>query len=486
MKKFLIVILILIQAAFATAAITATADPRTMSFPPLHFSIPGTERVVLKNGMRVYLLEDHELPVVSITALVRTGSVYDPAGKSGLAALTGAVMRSGGTVGTPVEKIDDELEFMASSIETGIGGDAGTASMSCLARNLDRTLALFSQVLVSPAFRADRVELARKNTIEALRRENDNPKEVADRELNKLIYRGSPLGRYPTIASVSAITREDMVSFHDRYYHPDNVILSVAGDFSRKDILEKLERAFAGWKNAPESFPAVPVPEMDNRSGIYLVKKDVNQSVIRMGHLGVDKNNPDIYAIQVMNFILGGGGFESRLMSEVRTRNGLAYNVESGFFPGRRFPGVFTAETETRADSTARTIGLMSSIIEGMTKQPVTESELKQAKESIINSFIFAFTSSASVVDRKASLEYYGYPAGYLENYRANMAKVTRDDVLRVARKYLRPDALKLVVVGDENRFDKPLSTLGKVEEIKLNGDAPVQSPGASNADTSR
>jgi zinc protease len=468
MKKFLVVLLLLIQAAGATVALSASADPRTMSFPPLHFTIPRTERVVLKNGMRVYLLEDHELPVVSISALVGTGSVYAPADKTGLAGLTGSVMRSGGTVDIPVEKIDDELEFMASSIESGIGGDAGNASMNCLTRNLDRTLQLFAQVLTSPAFRADRVELARNRTIEALRRENDNPKEVADRELNKVIYRGSPLGRYPTIASVSAITREDMVEFHNKYYHPDNIILSVAGDFSRREILDKLERAFAGWKNVPVSFPAVTVPESDNKPGVYLVRKDVNQSVVRMGHLGVDKNNPDIYAIQVMNFILGGGGFESRLMSEVRTRNGLAYNVFSSFYPGRRFPGVFTAETETRADSTAKTISLMKSIIGGMTKQPVTDSEITQAKESIINSFIFAFTSSASVVNRKASLEYYGYPEGYLENYRDNLSKVTKDDVLRVARKYLRPDKMNLVVVGDQSKFDKPLSVFGKVDEIKL------------------
>jgi zinc protease len=468
MKKLLVILLFLLQAAGATAALSAPADPRTMAFPPLHFTIPRTERIVLKNGMKVYLLEDHELPVVSISALVRTGSVYDPPGKSGLAGLTGAVMRTGGTVETPAEKIDDELEFMASSIESGIGGDAGSASMNCLTRNLDKTLQLFSQVLMSPAFRADRVELARKGSIEALRRENDNPKEVADRELNKVIYRGSPLGRYPTMASVSAITREDMVAFHNKYYHPDNIILSVAGDFTRKEILEKLERAFSGWKNEPVSFPPVNVPEGDNKPAVYLVKKDVNQSVVRMGHLGVDKSNPDIYAIQVMNFILGGGGFESRLMSEVRTRSGLAYNVSSSFSPGRRFPGVFTAETETRADSTAKTISLMRSIIEGMTKLPVTDSELAQAKESIINYFIFAFTSSATVVDRKASLEYYGYPEGYLENYRDNISKVTKDDVLRVARKYLGTDRMKLVVVGDESKFDKPLSVFGKVDEIKL------------------
>ncbi len=202
---------------------------------------------------------------------------------------------------------------------------------------------------------------------------------------------------------------------------------------------------------------------------LYLVKKETSQSVIRMGHLGIDKNNPDIYALRVMNFILGGGGFESKLMSEIRTRQGLAYNVGSDYSIGRRFPGTFTAETETKAESTAKTIGLMQSIIRGMTERPVSDGEITQAKESIINSFIFGFTSSASVAGQKAMLEYYGYPMEYLDNFRKNISKVTKDDVLRVARKYLRPEAMTLVVVGDEKKFDKPLSSFGEVSEIRLN-----------------
>ena len=217
-------------------------------------------------------------------------------------------------------------------------------------------------------------------------------------------------------------------------------------------------------------FPAVQVPDNNVKPAVYLVRKDVNQSVIRIGHLGVDKSNPDIYALRVMNFILGGGGFESKLMSQIRTGHGLAYNVGSDFSIGRRFPGTFTAETETKAESTAKTIGLMEQIIAGMTKSPVTDKEITVAKDSIINSFIFGFTSSATVANQRAMLEYYGYREGYLENYRDNIAKVTKDDVLRVARKYLRPEAMILVVVGDEGKFDKPLSAFGKVSEINLNG----------------
>jgi predicted Zn-dependent peptidase len=443
-------------------------DPHTLTFPPLKFAVPEAQRVVLDNGMVVYLMEDHELPQVNITAFIGTGSVFEPGDKVGLAGLTGAVMRSGGTTSFSPEKMNDELEFMASSIESSIGGDAGNVSMNSLTKNLDRTLRIFAQMLMAPAFREEKVELARSHTIESLRRQNDDPKGVADRELTRAIYRGTPLGRVPTFATVKAITRDDMVGFHKKYYRPNNIIMSIAGDFIAKDMVVALNQAFAGWKRGPLDFPAVEEPAMTLTPEVLHLQKDVNQSVIRMGHMGISKDNPDLYVIRVMDAILGSGGFNSRLMAEVRNNQGLAYNVESSFDIGRRYLGTFEAETETKVETTARTIGLLEEIIAGMTKKPVTDQELTLAKDSIINSFIFGFTSTASVAIQKARLEYYHYPAGYLENYRDNIAKVTKEDVLRVARKYLHPEALKLVVVGDAKRFDKPLSTFGKVEEIKL------------------
>lgn len=456
----------LVMAGSALSAPPVT--PRTMTFPPLKFTIPVAERLLLENGMTVYLLEDHELPVVSVTAFIGAASAFDPVGKTGLAAFTGSVIRSGGTIDLPPVKMDDELEFMASTIESGIGMDVGKVSMNSLKKNLDRTLSIFSRLLMAPAFSEDRLELDRKKAIEALRRENDDPKQVADRELLKKIYQGSPLGLYPTVASLKSITRADVVAFHRSYFHPNNITLSIAGDFTRDEMLVKLNSAFAGWKKAPLSFPPVALPSRELRPAFYLVQKDINQSVIRMGHLGIDKNNPDIYALRVMDFILGRGGFESRLMSEIRTSQGLAYNVESDFSVGRRYPGTFVAETETKSESTAKVIGVMGRIIKGVTEQQVSDKELRQAKDSIISSFIFGFTSTASVVNQQAMLSYYGYPDGYLENYRDRIAGVTREDVLRVARKYLYPEAMILVIVGDGKKLDKPPSVFGKVQEIKL------------------
>ncbi len=442
-------------------------NPRTMTFPPLKFEIPKSERAVLPNGIIVYMLEDHELPLVNMTAYVHVGSIYEPADKVGLAGVTGAVMRSGGTEQMPPEKLDAELEFMASAIESGIGADAGNVSLATLTKNFDRTAELFAQVLMTPAFREDRVKIAVNTTIEAIRRQNDDPKGVANRELTKALYAGHPLGRYPTLATVNNLTRDDLKEFHRRHYHPNNILLAVSGDFKKDELLARLTRLFGGWKHEEILFPQVGEPAADVKPETLFVKKEVSQSVIRMGELGIDKNNPDLHALRVMDYILG-GGFTSRLVQEVRSNQGLAYNVDSSVDVGRRFIGTITAETETKSESTVKAITLIREIITGMTTAPVTEQELSLAKEFMINSFIFGFTKPDVIVNQQARLEFYGYPAGYLENYRDNIARVTREELLRVARKYLHPAAMVLMVVGDERKFDKPLTTFGPVREIRL------------------
>jgi len=468
MKRLIFSLCMLTLVTTAFAAEKGKADPRSMSFPALDFTLPKAERIVLDCGMPVYLLADPELPIISITAMVHTGSVYDPAGKSGLAGMTGEVMRSGGAGGLPPEKMDDELEFMASSVESGISSDMGTVSLTSLTRNFSRTLKIFSDVLLRPDFDEKRVDLARKHLIEGLRRQNDDPKEVANREIIKAIYAGHPLGIVPTFESAAAITRQDLIDFHRRFFRVDNIILAVSGDFDRTALIRELNAVFGkASKSAPLALPAIPQPAEIFKPELLYGKKDVNQTVIRMGHLGITKDSPDLYAIRVLDYILG-GSFTSRLTMEIRTNQGLAYNVDSRFDIGRHFTGDFIAETETKAESTAKTIGLMKRIISGMTKEPVSDQELQSAREYIINSFMFGFTTPASIVTQRARLEYYGYPANYLENYRDAISRVTKEDVLAAARRHLKPDAFKLVVIGDDTRFDKPLSTFGAVRELDL------------------
>ena len=457
---------IMAAAVVGPAVAAESVNPRTMTFAPMKYEIPKAERFVMANGMIVYLISDRELPLVNVTAHVGTGSIYEPAEKVGLAGLTAAVMRSGGIAGSTPELLDAELEFMASGVECTIGADLGNVSLTSLRKNFDRTLELFAGVMMTPAFDRGRFDLAVKMSLEGLRRQNDDPKGVAERELRKAIYAGHPLGRYPTPVTVKAITRDDLIAFHHKYYLPNNVILAVSGDIGRKELEEKLNAVLGGWNKGDPELPKGPWPEMVLKPEMLFIKKEIDQSVIRMGHRGITKDNPDLYAIRVMDFILGGNGFNSRLMSEIRTKEGLAYNVVSYFDVGRKFPGIFLAETETKSGSTAKAMGMMLQLMTGMTQGLVSEEELKLAKESMINSFVFGFTKTEMIVNQRARLEYYGYAPDYLEKYRDNVALVTRADVLRVAKQYLYPDKLIKVVVGNDAKFDKPLATFGTVRQI--------------------
>jgi predicted Zn-dependent peptidase len=469
MKRLIISICILTAfVATSFAADSGRANPRSMSFPELRFDIPKAERVMLECGMPVYLQRDPELPIINMSAMVRSGSVYEPAAKSGLASLTGSVMRSGGAAGLAPERMDDELEFMASSVESGIGPDMGTVSLTSLTRNFSRTLKIFSDVLLRPDFSEKRVDIARKHLIEGLRRQNDDPKEIGEREINRAIYAGHPLGNVPTPESAASITRQDMVDFHGLYFRVNNMILAVSGDFERDAMLRELNAAFGKAPKLAETLlPVIPQPAPVFAAEVIYGKKDVNQTVIRMVHLGITKDSPDLYAIRILDYILG-GSFTSRLTMEIRTNQGLAYNVGSHFDIGRRFTGSFIAETETKAESTGRAITLMKDIIAGMTREPLTDQELNAAREYIINSFMFGFTSPASIVTQRARLEFYGYKPDYLETYRDNIARVTKADVLAAARKHLKPEAVKLVVIGDAAKFDKPLAGFGTIRELDL------------------
>jgi zinc protease len=451
---------------FGTAMAGEAVNPRTMTFAPMKYEIPKAERFVLQNGMIIYLISDRELPLVNVTAFVRSGNIYEPSEKAGLAGIMSAVMRSGGIEGSTPEQLDAELEFMASSVECSTGADLGNVSLTTLRKNFDRTLELFAGVMMKPAFNQARFELAIKMSLEGLRRQNDDPKGVAERELRKAIYAGHPLGRYPAPATVKTISREDLIAYHRQYYAPDNIILAVSGDIGRQELEAKLNAAFGNWKKANLVLSKVAWPEMTLKPEMLFIKKDIDQSVLRMGHMGITKDNPDLYALRVMDFILGGNGFNSRLMYEIRTKAGLAYNVASNFEVGRKLPGIFLAETETKSGTTAKAMEIMLNLMTEMTQQPVSGEELMLAKESMINSFVFGFTKTEMIVTQRARLEYYGYAPDYLEKYRENIARVTQDDVLRVAKKYLHPDKLIKVVVGNDAKFDKSLATFGEVRQV--------------------
>ena len=439
-----------------------------LAYKPIKTDIPKTKRLVLSNGMVVHLLPDHELPLFQINAMVRVGSIWEPAEKAGLAGLTGAVIRSGGTLTRDPETLDETLERIAGSVETSIGEESGSATLSVLSKDIDIGLELFADVVRNPRFDKDRFELAKARMLDSIRRENDEPTHIADRELEKLLYAGTPYGRVPTLETVESITLDDVRAFHRKYFRPANFIIGVTGDFDEKTIVRKLEEAFKGWNGPASEYPTVAPARAGGEGEVALAEKTLKQSVIRMGHLALRRTDPDYYAFRVMNSILGGNGFSSRLMKKIRTDRGLAYSIWSYHFGGRRELGSLKIGVETKTSSTAEVMSLILKEVERIREERVSARELELAKKSIVNSFIFIFDKPTRIMSQRMIIDYYGFPEDYLETYRDKIMKVTADDVLRVAKEYLHPDRLKIVVVGDPSGFDRPLSEFGKVKRIEL------------------
>ncbi len=434
-------------------------------FPPLkEIEIPNPEVFTLPNGMRIYLLEDHMLPIITGYALIRTGNLFDPPEKIGLAEATGAVMRTGGTVSKSGDELDQELESMAASVETGIGETSGEAHFFSLKENFDKVLAIYADVLMHPAFRQERLDLFKNQTRSAIARRNDDPAQVARREFADLVYgKDNPYGWEQEYEHVDRIQRADLEQFYRRYFFPANVMLAVYGDFSTPEMKRKLEAAFKNWNNVQPPVPPFPPVKASHTGGTYLaVKEDVNQTNLRMGHLAGELRDPDYPALEVMADILGGGGFHSRLMEEVRTKLGYAYEVGARWGAAYDHPGLFVVAAGTKSDSTVKAAKAMIAQIERMRESEVTEAELKTAKDSVLNSFVFNFDTRAKTLNRLLTYEYFGYPKDFIFQYKKKLEAVTRQDVLNVAKKHLHPEELTIVAVGKPSDFDQPLSALGR------------------------
>ncbi|MEC4890444.1 MAG: pitrilysin family protein [Nitrospira sp.] len=464
---------VLVAGAVTTACAggPALSDPRTMTFKPVEFTPPEPDRVVLDNGMVVYLLEDHELPLVTVTATMKTGSWLDPADKVGLAALTGALMRTGGGGGLTPEQVDEELEHFAGDVSISIGHESGSASLDVLKKDLTRGLQIFAGLLRAPAFDQERVEIAKLQALEGIRRRQDSPGSVVGREFMKLLYGPEhPSARETSLASITRITRDDLVAFHRSTVHPNGIILGITGDFQKAEMLAALRAAFGDWAKGPlPELKIADVPERDSATpAIRFVNKETSQTHLRVGHLTIRENDPDYVALAIANDILGGSSFRSRLFNDVRTKRGLAYSVGSRLNSGVHDQGVWLMRAETKLSSTQEVVSRFVANIERMRTELVTDQELAEAKEAYVNSFVFSFSSPSAIVSRLVDLEYDGLPKDFLQQVRDHVLKLTKEEVLAAAKKHLHPDRLKIVAVGSGEALPKVLSTFGEVKEIKL------------------
>lgn len=434
------------------------------------FQIPEPKRIELSNGMTVFLLEDHELPFVDVTAMVRTGGRFVPQAKTGLADVFGETWRTGGTKTRTGDQLDDYLEARAAKVETWMSEDSAGVSMNCLKQDFDDVLAVFTDVLRNPAFAEDKIKLAKTQVNTGISRRNDEPDGIASREATRLGYGpNSPYSWIPEYDTVAAVTREDLVGWHARTVHPNRILLGIVGDFSSDAIIAKLKATFESWPKGPDAKDPLPAIDTASRAGVYFVEKsDVNQSNIAMVHLGTTRDNPDYYALEVMNEVFG-GGFSARLFSNVRSKKGLAYSVGGGVGTGYDRPGLFRLQMSTKSATTAAAIDALYEEIDAITgKVPATAAELQKAKDAILNSFIFRFDSRDKVLRQQMTYAFYGYPDDFLSRYRDGIEKVTVDDVNRVAKKYIHKDQVAVLVVGKGADFDRPLSSFGAVKAIDI------------------
>lgn len=466
-----VLVVIVLQATVGLAADLAAENPRTMRFPTVVFNPPDAERLVLDNGMVVYLLEDHELPLVTINATLKTGSWLDPADKVGLAGMTGAVMRTGGSAGMSPDEVDEELEQLAATISIGFGKESGSASLDVLKKDLKRGLHIFADLLRRPAFEQGRVELAKLQALEGIRRRQDSPGSIVGREFAKLLYGAThPSARETSVRSIESLTREDLIAFHRQTVHPNGIMLGVTGDFEKGEMLALLREAFGDWaKGSVSEVKIPPVAESELKTGVVrFISKDTSQTHLRVGHLTVKETDPDYVAVAIANDILGGSSFRSRLFNDVRTKRGLAYSVGSGLRASVYDEGVWLMRAETKLASTQEVVNRFVANMERMRNEPVTDSELEEAKEAYVNSFVFSFTSASSIVGRLMDLEYDGLPKDWLQQIRDKVVKLTKEDIQRAAKAHFNPERLRILAVGSGEALSKVLASFGEVKEITL------------------
>jgi zinc protease len=430
--------------------------------PAPEIKIPKYERYQLKNGMVVYLMEDHQLPLVSGSAMIKTGSRLEPETQVGLAQITGTVMRSGGTQQHSADELNEILEQRAAIVETGINTVSGTGSFNSLSEDVETVFELFAQVLRSPAFAPDKLELAKNQLRGAIARRNDEPGDIASREFRKLIYgETSPYARTEEYATLDNITRENVVEFYQNYFYPNRTILGIVGDFEPTKMKALIEKTFGDWQPAATKVDKVtPAASQKNTSGIFVVDRpQLTQSNILVGHLGGQFDNPDYPALSVLNGILN--GFGGRLFNDLRSRQGLAYTVYGYWNPNFDYDGLFLAGGQTQSQTTVPFVKSLLTEIERIRTTPITETELTYAKESILNSFVFNFENPNQTLSRLMRYEYFGYPMDFIFQYQRGIKAATIQDVQRVAQKYLKPDAIVTLVVGNAKEIQPPLSSLG-------------------------
>jgi zinc protease len=443
--------------AVAASAQPLPKHPRDLEFGPLTFEVPRAEehRHRLASGVTVYVVEDHDLPLVDVTLHLRLGSFLDPDDKTGLAALTGAMLRQGGAGEWTAEQLDERADFLAADLGSETGDTSGSAAVNCLKTALDDCLDLLFAIVQRPRFQQSRIDVAKGVMHEEMKQRNDHPAAILEREWQWLLYGpGHFSTELVTAGSLAAIGRDDLAGFHARYWRPENVVVAVAGDVDTAGVLAALEKRFAAWPQgeaAAVPWPPPP-PQHTPQPGIYHVEKDIPQGRVQIGHLGrqwdAQWSDPQAYAAVVMNDILGGGGFTSRLTKRIRSDEGLAYSAGSSYNVGAYWPGAFRVFFQSKNETVAYATSIALAEMRAIQQQPPSEEELRVSKNSFIETFPRRFESADAVANLFAGDDLLGRPHDYWNRYRERIGAVTAADVQAAARADLHPDRLLVLTVG--------------------------------------
>jgi len=410
------------------------------------------KRKVLENGLTLLMVERHNVPVVMVTVGIRAGNLFEPEEKAGLANLTAELLTSGTNKRTAYE-ISEGIEFVGASLDASGGDDYITVTLSVLKKDIDLGFDLLSDVILNPVFPEDELNKRKEHIKGGLKSEEEDPGFIAKREFKKAVFGTHPYGRLITGDSktIDRIKRDDLRRFHSDYYIPGNAIMSVVGDITPREVSELLEKYFSAWQSKePKTFS---LPAIETRKGkkTIAIDRDLTQASIILGHEGISRDNPDYYAISVMNYVLGGGGFSSRLMQNVRDEKGLVYDIHS-FFDANKYGGYFQVVLQTKNESANVAIEEVIKEIKNIQLNGISGTELLDAKTFLIGSFPMRIETNRRIADFLVAVEFYGLGIDYIDKYPRYIGSVTKEDILRVAKRYLDPDNYILVIVADQQK----------------------------------